>query len=693
MNRSNRSCIQLAIALCLATASANAQSQQQTSNTPSPAAGKNSASSSNAARVQFDLPEQALAESLRAIGKRTDTNILIDLKMVENLKAPPLKASLTADEAMTRILGGTKIQHRFIDPQTVVLSTGRPVPTKAVESSTGRLRFAPGEGHDTAGPSSGPQSESADSDGEALPGTPEEIGTTLMRMPEVLVKGSRVTLNADIERTEDDVQPYVVFTAEEVQRSMAVNVEDFLKNRLPMNTSSSTNRQNTRTGSNVSEFNLRGLGADETLVLVNGRRLAGVSNIANGSSNSAGSSNFSFGQPDVNGIPLASIERIEVLPATAAGIYGGGATGGVINIILKTNYSGLDVTAEYANTFDTDSANKRWSANGGFSLEGGKTSVAFSGSYSEQNEMFVRDRDFTSRARQRQLRNSPESFYSNEASDIPVGSTPNIKSNAVDCPTPDECVLANLVLKDGLVDLGSPITHIPAGYDGDIQQLIANAGTYNLDLANDINNGGRSIQSGPRVTSFNVTVNRQFTDRFSMFANLSRTTNRGSVVFAGLQNTAFIDADAPTNPFTSDIRVSFPVPGFAFEQAFESDSTNGVVGAALSLPFRWQAQIEGSRGKSRTVSDGGAPFLLEDVLDPAEMTVGFKHDNAQHVAATPQGWTVTVTATVTEVDGRMLTFSVQAHDGVEVVYRGTHVRAVIDREKFLRRFEEKVARS
>lgn len=84
---------------------------------------------------------------------------------------------------------------------------------------------------------------------------------------------------------------------------------------------------------------------------------------------------------------------------------------------------------------------------------------------------------------------------------------------------------------------------------------------------------------------------------------------------------------------------------------------------------------------------------VEGVLEPSEMTVGFKHDNAQHVAATPEAWTVNVTAIVTEVDGRMLTFSVEAHDGVEVVYRGTHVRAVIDREKFLRRFEEKVARS
>lgn len=85
--------------------------------------------------------------------------------------------------------------------------------------------------------------------------------------------------------------------------------------------------------------------------------------------------------------------------------------------------------------------------------------------------------------------------------------------------------------------------------------------------------------------------------------------------------------------------------------------------------------------------------VIEGALEPSEMTVGFKHDNAQHVAATPEGWTVTVTAEVTEVDGRMLTFAVRAHDGVEVVYRGTHVRAVIDREKFLRRFEEKVARS
>ncbi|SDG11177.1 fluoroacetyl-CoA thioesterase [Lentzea fradiae] len=85
--------------------------------------------------------------------------------------------------------------------------------------------------------------------------------------------------------------------------------------------------------------------------------------------------------------------------------------------------------------------------------------------------------------------------------------------------------------------------------------------------------------------------------------------------------------------------------------------------------------------------------VVEDALEPSEMTVGFEHDDARHLGATPEGWTVTVTSTLSEVDGRMLRFSVEAHDGVEVVYRGTHVRAVIDREKFLRRFEEKAARS
>lgn len=66
---------------------------------------------------------------------------------------------------------------------------------------------------------------------------------------------------------------------------------------------------------------------------------------------------------------------------------------------------------------------------------------------------------------------------------------------------------------------------------------------------------------------------------------------------------------------------------------------------------------------------------------PAEQTLG-THIDVSHEAATPPGLHVTVTARLLAVDGRRLTFAVEAHDGVDVVSRGTHQRAVIDKARF-----------
>ncbi len=74
----------------------------------------------------------------------------------------------------------------------------------------------------------------------------------------------------------------------------------------------------------------------ETLILVNGRRLPTLAN-----------QNFSPRQADINGIPVGAIERIEVLPSSAGGIYGGNAIGGVINIILRSDYRGIEIGLTY----------------------------------------------------------------------------------------------------------------------------------------------------------------------------------------------------------------------------------------------------------------------------------------------------------------------------------------------------------
>jgi fluoroacetyl-CoA thioesterase len=66
---------------------------------------------------------------------------------------------------------------------------------------------------------------------------------------------------------------------------------------------------------------------------------------------------------------------------------------------------------------------------------------------------------------------------------------------------------------------------------------------------------------------------------------------------------------------------------------------------------------------------------------PKEQTVG-THINVSHEAATPPGLEVTATVELIEVDGRRLVFRVEAHDGVDLISRGSHERFVINREKF-----------
>jgi fluoroacetyl-CoA thioesterase len=84
--------------------------------------------------------------------------------------------------------------------------------------------------------------------------------------------------------------------------------------------------------------------------------------------------------------------------------------------------------------------------------------------------------------------------------------------------------------------------------------------------------------------------------------------------------------------------------------------------------------------------------VLKPYLEPTEGSLGIKMDMT-HEAATPPGFDVTVTTTVTFVEPRKVGFDVVGHDGIDLIGRGAHVRAVIDRARFDQRLAEKVARA
>ena len=85
--------------------------------------------------------------------------------------------------------------------------------------------------------------------------------------------------------------------------------------------------------------------------------------------------------------------------------------------------------------------------------------------------------------------------------------------------------------------------------------------------------------------------------------------------------------------------------------------------------------------------------LIKPHLDwPREMTLG-THVDLSHLAATPPGLTVEVSAELAAIEGRKLVFAVRAHDGVDTIGEGRHERHVIDSERFARKVADKAGRA
>lgn len=86
--------------------------------------------------------------------------------------------------------------------------------------------------------------------------------------------------------------------------------------------------------------------------------------------------------------------------------------------------------------------------------------------------------------------------------------------------------------------------------------------------------------------------------------------------------------------------------------------------------------------------EGAAVDCVEALLPTGHESLG-THLDIAHLAATPEGLTVTATATLVSVDGRKLVFDVDAHDGVEPIGRGRHTRVIVDTARFMARLAAK----
>jgi iron complex outermembrane recepter protein len=184
--------------------------------------------------------------------------------------------------------------------------------------------------------------------------------------------------------------PVQVLTREQIERTGATSVEQLMQTIASM-TSSGANLASSAAGAttgSISSVSLRGLSSLRTLVLVNGRRMAPYG---------IGFSNDSV-SVDVNSIPLAAIERIEVLKDGASAVYGSDAIAGVVNFILRSDYRGAEITLG-AGAATQGGAGQRHG-----SIAWGKGDLANDGwnlllvaSAQKEKALFGRERDFALR--------------------------------------------------------------------------------------------------------------------------------------------------------------------------------------------------------------------------------------------------------------------------------------------------------
>ncbi|WP_317931199.1 TonB-dependent receptor [Halioxenophilus sp. WMMB6] len=284
-----------------------------------------------------DLPQQPLARSIIAIGQLYDISVIFPTHLLQGKQAPAITGEYSSSELLAKLLKEPNLALKPISNNAV-----------AIVALT---------------------SERADA--SLLPTYYEEI----------TVKGEALTGSRVPNAAYNTVVPVDIVTAPELSNSGAQTLVEFLK-FTPAVSGNSTSTTVSNGGDGTANVTLRGLPANNTLVLVNGRRVA-----YDGLAGNA---------VDLNTIAPIAVDRIEILTDGASAIYGSDAIAGVVNIVLKQAAQGLTVDQYYgvSSRGDMETITTNLLANHDF--ERGNLLVAAS-AY-EQDGLFSRDRSFSRNA-------------------------------------------------------------------------------------------------------------------------------------------------------------------------------------------------------------------------------------------------------------------------------------------------------
>jgi len=499
-------------------------------------------------RGQVVLQEGRLADALRDLSVRSGSNLLFAPDVVGDLRNKRIVAPLRVEAILLSLLEGTGLSYRRVADGTYIV-------------------YRPELDQPTA-------------------------------LPEVLVVG-RKAQNTDIRRTQNDIQGYRVSTAADIRSSHVDNLDQFLRSRQSNNAEhlGPTSDPRGQNATNRSEVDFHGLGPSQTLVLVDGARMPSTLSLNYVSQ---------FYQPDLNGLPLLAIERIESLTGTAGGIYGPGAIGGVVNIILKRDYRGAELSTTVGATGRGDATRRRVDGRIGFTPDGGATDIMINISRAEGQGLRFGQRDYAERALQSKIaRKGGAPTFLNGVIIESIWGAPLKLSAAF-----------------GGASLGSTFTYLPlsASSVGDGSVLLANAGKYPSQLSPDGNGDLRSLTGSTSVTSLLFNARHRFGDHVEAVVDFVGWENEGRSV-SGFAVTGWQlgwpavtqpqngGAQAKTFPFSEPVEVIFPFPGLEAVARNRIRTTRASAKVIFDLPKSWRGEATYSTGAMQNgVREDGYTF-------------------------------------------------------------------------------------
>jgi iron complex outermembrane receptor protein len=491
--------------------------------------------------VEFDIPAQALETALLEFSRQADVQVMVGSTAVSGLKSTTLKGRWAIARALDSMLRNTGLAYdatgNTVTVRPTVANSASPPVLHLGEAPAGGAALATFAAGETATPRHAEPSRTT--------------SPTVEMLDEVIVTGTHIRGEAGAG------SQVIVLERSDIDASGYNTVQDVL-NTLPQNFGGAPSEDfNSAPSGNFNRgtgLNLRGLGADATLVLVNGRRQA-----------VSGTEGYFV---DVSSIPTSAVERIEVLTDGASAIYGSDAVGGVVNIVLRKEYDGAETRVRAGSA---DEAGE-WSASQilGTSWTSGNALLGYQ--YNERDSLARADRPYAASADQR--RHGGDDFrviYCNPGN-----------------------------ILDPLTFV--PAFAIPPGQDGTAltpSDLLA--GEVNLQ---DPLEGG-DLYPQQQVHAAFITATQRLGERVSLSADAryaERSTEMSSQALPAIlsvppTNPFYVDAFGDGSPLLMSYSMVDDLGPISIRGRTETMA--GTLGATIDLTVRWRLQVAGTYAREK----------------------------------------------------------------------------------------------